>query len=494
MKKKNIIIIVGVIIVVITVILIISHFFGAPATSQKDPLDLIQKNEMVEIEIADPEDTQQGTRKPLDWTILAELTTYQDTLRTPFEKAFYVRIDNKTGEKIGRPYFNAKNETVQNNTLVDACQNILFLQTLIKKETVGALSNAALATYTDLDADDVLTNFYLAINGYFNLLPDAEPNYCNPSSTLTRAEFLALLTRASTPVTELTVNADFEKLVGKSEYNIYAQESEKFGYLNTSDSSINEKTYTGTISKAEVIYALISKYFPNELANADLTDIEKLISLPDVKNGGDIAEEQGFAGKTYGKSYELVWAINNPDEGLPTPLYRAIMIAADHGIIDRKSETNWDSGVTKAEAIELLIHTVSKNIETKSDVEDSIPDQDNNSEMDDSLGWVENPVHPAYRSEYGTFDIGLDEAGLTREEDLEDGWLGFTQVIHEDGTSHLVCNLDNSIYYHGELLPSGSTYSGTEKDRELALKEAADALKGAKDYLEKLEQDTEEHN
>ena len=356
---------------------------------------------------------------------------------------------------------------------------------------ITALSNSALATYADLEADDEYTNAMMAINGYFNLLPDAEPNYCNPSSTLTRAEFLALLTRASTPVTELTVNADFEKLVGKSEYNIYAQESEQFGYLNTSDSSINEKTYAGTISKAEVIYALVSKYFPDELANADLTDIEKLIEITDIKDGGDIAKEQGFADKTYSKSYELVWAINNPEDGLPTPLYRALVIAAKHGIIDYKSESNWDSGVTKAEAIELLFNTVSGNTETKA--EDTNTDQDINSEFGELIN-TESKVHPAYRSEYGTFDIGLDEAGLTREEDLEDGWLGFTQVIHEDGTSHLVCNLDNSIYYHGELLPSGSTYSGTEKDKELALKEAADALKGAKDYLEKLEQDTEGNN
>ena len=463
MKKKNIIIIAGAIFVIgISAIIGIGLLGDKPQTKQ-DIESLIQKNEMIEIEIAVPEDNEQGTVKTIEWTILAEIDTYQTTLRTPFEKLFYVTVNAETGEKTGRPYFNANGINLQNNTFVNACKNKMFNQMLKQNDVIEELSDIACNTYADLDAEDTYTNAMMAINGYFNLLPDTEEGYCNPNSTLTRAEFLSLMMRADTPVdATLTVNSDFKTAVGDSEHNLYAQEVEKYSYLNLSDKSLNNQTYNGTISRAEVIHYMVMRYYADWLAKLDMT--KDNVEFTDAVNGGDIAKEQGFDGKNYSTSYELVWAINNPDAGLPEELYKSLLVAAKVGLINPKSDVRWDEGITKAECIEMLFDMASNEFTlTESDREGSGVGQD-------GLG------NPAYFDETGMFDQGWEESGLTFDEDAADGYVGFTVVTHEDGTSHLVYNKDGSVYYPGDLMPNGRVYPGNEKDIEIETQKIIDAM------------------
>lgn len=345
----------------LTVILIASQLFRIAVINQDETLKLIQKNEMIEIEIAVPADEEQGELKSLEWIILSELDTYQDTLRTPLEKAFNIKVDPTTGEKTGSFYKDAKGNTVKDNSLkLILTSNQLVAQMLDNETTLQALSDAACNTYADLEEDDVVTNAMLALNGYFNLLPDGEPAYANPNSTLTRAEFMTMVFRADNTVdTTLTVNKDFESLVGKSEYNLFAQGLADKTYLNITDKSLNEKTYVGTISRAEAVYYFMNTYFADELKDFDASKVK----LDDTKDGGNIAAAQGFADKKYSKSYELIWAINNPEEGLPTDLYKALAFAQYKRFID--SETRWDEGLTKAESLELLVN-IYKNLGTPS--------------------------------------------------------------------------------------------------------------------------------
>lgn len=353
----------------LTVILIASQLFRIAVINQDETLKLIQKNEMIEIEIAVPADEEQGELKSLEWIILSELDTYQDTLRTPLEKAFNIKVDPTTGEKTGSFYKDAKGNTVKDNSLkLILTSNQLVAQMLDNETTLQALSDAACNTYADLEEDDVVTNAMLALNGYFNLLPDGEPAYANPNSTLTRAEFMTMVFRADNTVdTTLTVNKDFESLVGKSEYNLFAQGLADKTYLNITDKSLNEKTYVGTISRAEAVYYFMNTYFADELKDFDASKVK----LDDTKDGGNIAAAQGFADKKYSKSYEPIWAINNPEEGLPTDLYKALAFAQYKGFID--SETRWDEGLTKAESIELLVN-IYKNLGTPTTPELETPD------------------------------------------------------------------------------------------------------------------------
>lgn len=465
MKKKNIAIIILLIAMIGILAILGIRLLGAPATSQKETLDLIQRNEQIEIEIAIPENVEQGTENKLTWTILAELDTYQDTLRTPMEESLNIKVNAETGEKTGQFYQKADGTIVQNNTLRGVMENQLAKQKLGHDTVIEALSDAACGTYADLETDDTMTNFYMALNGYFNLLPDAQPNYCNPNSTLSRAELMAMIMRADTPVdTNLTVDSSFESVVGKSELNLYAQVIDKDAYLNTSDSSLNEKTYTGTISRAEAIYLLVNHYYGDAFKNFDMSSSD--VEFADAKDGGDIATEQGFADKNYSKSYELIYSINNPDGGLPTDLYKALVFARTKGIIDE--DTRWDEGLTKAEAVELLIETMNTAIEGSAQSQDS---QENNEE--DLL--IE--LLPGEES-LDEIDFGYE----SEEEylaDLEDGIQGGTVVTTATGESYVIWDSTGDIYYPGDTLPGGVVYGGNSIDRAIREKEAIEKIKDA---------------
>ena len=69
--------------------------------------------------------------------------------------------------------------------------------------------------------------------------------------------------------------------------------------------------------------------------------------------------------------------------------------------------------------------------------------------------------HSYYLTEWGTFDYGWEEAGITREEDLEDGFLGFT--VHKDEGeeySYLTYNKDGTRYDVGDRIPTVSGFNG----------------------------------
>jgi len=191
----------------------------------------------------------------------------------------------------------------------------------------------------------------MSVNGYFNIMPDNDANYCNADSTITRIEFLSAVARAEMPVSELTADANFEAAVGANELNIYAQEVAGNSYLTLTDKSLNNMTANGTITRAEVIYTLVSRYYADELANVDISTV----TFTDCINGGDIATEQGFESKEYCTSYELTYALTNPDKGCPDDIYRAMVVAYNIGLLD-STETRWDEAVTKAEVIEFIIN------------------------------------------------------------------------------------------------------------------------------------------
>ena len=53
------------------------------------------------------------------------------------------------------------------------------------------------------------------------------------------------------------------------------------------------------------------------------------------------------------RAYELQYAIQNPDDGLPTDLYKALVVANQKGLIS--ATTRWDEAITRSEAVELLV-------------------------------------------------------------------------------------------------------------------------------------------
>jgi hypothetical protein len=339
-------------------IFIASQLTGCASASQSELLAMINNGKAVEIEISEPENIEQGTETGLDWTELGSLETSPE-LRKAWDDA--LDITGSAGNKNGMLYVNKDGNQEQNNTLAQALRNSQFVNALSDKTTLQSLIQAAASQYADIDETDETKALYMGINGYFNLLPDSTGNgsYANPDSTIQRYEFMTLLFRADTPVTELEADTAFDEAVGKTDYNIYAQGTLSDSYLDITSKSLNSLTYNGTITRAEAVYAVVSRYFPDELAEADTTGT----AFSDAKDGGDIATSQKFiengTEKDYWKSYELTYAIQNADKGLPTELYKALVVAKEKGLIGE--ETRWDEGITKAEAVELVVEALKQN-------------------------------------------------------------------------------------------------------------------------------------
>ena len=321
----------------ITLAIIASQLMGCAAVSQSELLQMINNAEEIEIEIATPINQEQGTEQQLDWTELAQLQTNPE-LRKAWDDILNITITD-TG-KNGMLYVNEQGDNENNNTLRIALHNRAFQKALFEEEaTQLKLAEASYNQYVDLDEEDTTKALLVGLNGYFNLLADHDTNYSNPDSTLTRAEFMAMVMRAETKVdATLTLDATFKSAVGTNDLNLYAQEMEDSAYLNLDDKSLNNMTYNGTMTRGEAIYLLMNHYFKDDLASLDVKKADKNLKLSDVKDGGDIADEQNFKNedgtpKDYCKSYELVYSLQNPDLGAPTSIYKALLLANEKGII-----------------------------------------------------------------------------------------------------------------------------------------------------------------
>lgn len=348
MKVKRIII------PTITLVLIASQLMGCAAASQDELLSMIDAGDSIEIEVAAPAfaEAEQGEESSLLWEQLALLST-NPAMRKTWDST--LGITNTDTGKNGMLYVGVDGKNENNNTLRVALHNREFQKALENDSTVKKLAESAMENYTDLDTDEESKALLMGINGYFNILPDNIPSYCNADSTVTRAEFMSAIMRAETAVSdEYEAPKSFSDSVGASEYNDYAYVLEESSYLKTSNKSLNNQTYNGSISRAEAVYMVVNRYFSEDLKNVDVTKV----TFEDAKDGGDIATVQGYAGKDYSTNYEIVYSIQNPDKGLPTNLYKALAVAKEKGLIG--SDTRWDEAITRSEVIELLISAYEK--------------------------------------------------------------------------------------------------------------------------------------
>lgn len=338
----------------LTAVIIASQLMGCAAMTQSELLQAINNGDQIEIEVIEPGfvEDEQGQETALSWTELASLTTNAD-LRSGWDDTLgIIRTDEG---KNGVFYVNEAGDNENNNTLKVVMHNRAFVQSLENEDSLTALAESSLKNYADIEDNETMKAVYMGINGYFNLLPDNEPNYANPDSTLMRNEFMAMVYRADTPVQEITADENFATAVGKSDYNIYAQGVNDNAYLSTEDKNLDNLTYNGAISRAEAIYLIVNRYFSEDFNSVDLNSSKS--SLTDAKDGGDIAAKQKFIEndkmKDRWRAYELQYAIQNPDDGLPTDLYKALVVANQKGLIS--ATTRWDEAITRSEAVELLV-------------------------------------------------------------------------------------------------------------------------------------------
>lgn len=76
--------------------------------------------------------------------------------------------------------------------------------------------------YTDIEENQGVS---AVINAYFELLPDQEDGQFDGDATISRAQAMTLVMRATTPVNEAQApeeDADFTKAVGETQYTNFA--------------------------------------------------------------------------------------------------------------------------------------------------------------------------------------------------------------------------------------------------------------------------------
>lgn len=270
-----------------------------------------------------------GSGLTISWTPVGELTDHAE-LRASIDKYFGVTGEGKN--KQGSLYTNIKGKNDYNNVFSVAMNNSVVKKALNTNKNF--IANAACNSYTDLDIDDEEKCVNMALNAYFNLLPDGTE--ANADASLTRAQFMAMVMRADTPVTDIQTDTAFEKSVGQSEYNKYAQSVNKDSYL-----TLNNQLYNSSMTRAEAVYTIVSRYYADSLKNAS----SSASCYTDAKDGGAVAKSD--------RASALNNSISNPDSGMDRELYKSLCVAKEKNLLT-SARSRWDEAITKNEAIALL--------------------------------------------------------------------------------------------------------------------------------------------
>lgn len=312
----------------------------------------------------------------MTWTELGDLKTCEK-MRTAVDTVF--GNDIVDGVKYGLFYIDSQGNQCTNNTLKVVLGNRYVAEMFatggnVDIEKVDSSNLGAIESITDSDEDastamtesfnSSLASVYndlsdsdqspALFNAYFNLLPDGTPNYFNGGDTLSRAEAMSLVTRATTPVQSLNVSDDFTSAVTGTDYDQYinyaAQQNEN-SYINTNDKSLTADNFKGAMSRAEFIYLIMNEvYGADEVQNYDTSKT----TLKDCTNAGNLSEELKIADSDRCNGYTLKYSLENIDKGVAEELYKLIAMVADKGIIT--TETRWNEGITKSEAIEIVVN------------------------------------------------------------------------------------------------------------------------------------------
>ena len=193
---------------------------GCAATSQEDSFNMLQQTDQIELEYAVPEYdvSEESAVALLPWLQLSSLESHPE-LRAKVDE--YFGVTGTVGNKEGGMYTNSlTQETDQNMTLFMVMTDYNFRQNFLLEKPMTDLGNMALEHYADIEVDDV-TAPYATINAYFELLPDQEAGQFDGDATISRAQAMALLMRATTLVNESgapETDAEFTTAVGESQY------------------------------------------------------------------------------------------------------------------------------------------------------------------------------------------------------------------------------------------------------------------------------------
>lgn len=463
-----------VIIPTITMVVIASQLFGCSSASKQEAYDMLQNSEAVELEYAVPEydNTEDSKVELLPWLQLSSLETHPE-LRSAFEELLGITKEDD-GTKSGIVYTDENGDRNQNNTLYNALGNTNFTINYIRDaEQIEKIEEVANNEYTDIEDNQGVA---AVINAYFELLPDQTDGQFDGSATISRAQAMTLVMRATTPVNESQApdeDADFTAKVGETQYTNFAAPMNEYSYLNT-ENGLTDKTFNTTMSRGEYIY-LLTKYiygdaYAEMLATVGKTDesLSEDVTLTTIKDGGDITFQE---------------ALNNPDNGLPTEMYQTLARAVALGFISEDT-LNWDEAITKSEAITLFIDAVDIYYSTTKSISNTT---DDNTVVDDTTPTfeiVEQGDYPDSRSDHqANWDIyknyfddfsayGTDFAGKEFNDLPYCGNTGYNAKFLQERTTDkgytvLYDTNTGKVYYSSMILPTGDGYDEEKSSNAL---------------------------
>lgn len=321
----------------------------ANKTDNTDNTEITEtETDQIELEYAEPSYgvTEDGTEveiKLIPWLALGNLETNPE-LRQAFDAFF--GITGETGSKEGVLYWNTNtNQADQNVTLYMVLKNLAIRDNFRNPDSLEALGNIALDNYTDIDEGDVYAP-YAAINAYFSLLPDEAPGEFNGGATISRAQAMALVMRATTQATEdgkPVVDKDFTSAVGESQFTDFAAPMNAYAYINT-QTGLSQGSFMTSMTRGEYICMvtnLIVADHKASLTEQGFVDVYSgvEVTLTTIKDGGDI---------------NLVDALKDPASGAPVDMYNTFKTALQYGLLSEEELEDWDISITKAEAVELF--------------------------------------------------------------------------------------------------------------------------------------------
>ena len=466
----------------ITMVIIASQLFGCASTTKQEAYDMMRETEQIELEYAVPDydsNTEESKVELLPWLQLSSLETHPE-LRSAFEE--YVGVTGTTGNKEGTLYYNPKTqEADQNVTLYMATKNSAISSYFANIDAMTKFGEIATENYTDIEADDVNAP-YATINAYFELLPDQEDGQFDGDSTISRAQAMALLMRATTQVNEAQApdeDADFTAKVGETQYTNFAAPMNEYSYINT-DNGLTEQSFNGTMTKGEYI-ALVTNYIRadylatlEEWGYTDLYSDTSDITISTVSDAGNIKYSE---------------AISDASKGVPTDLYETFKLAIKNGYLAEADLEDWDSALTKADAVSLFITMATNytsNVGNTLYSQYQTPTTDTTTDTtSETLSESAEITNSKWADINGAWDAVHQFTLYAREQgaDYTDGWCWCYD--HGKGAgdqpSYAVYMkegdpLYGTVYHVGDYLPDGTQFSGTNDEWEAFIKQDFEKL------------------
>ena len=410
--------------------------------------------------------TEESKVELLPWLQLSSLETHPE-LRTAFEELLGVTV-SEDGTKTGIIYTDETGKANQNNTLFNALGSTnLFIDTIRDTEKSEKIESIASDNYTDIEDNQSIA---AVINAYFELLPDQEDGQFDGDSTISRAQAMTLLMRATTPVNEQQApetDSNFTAKVGETIYTDFAAPMDDYCYISTSN-GLNKKSFESTMSRGEYIYMLTKALFGDdyssqlEEAGKEETDVDS-VTFTTLKDGGDVTYQE---------------ALNSPDKGLPTDMFNTFKKAVAIGFVT-EDNLNWDEAITKSEAINLFIDAVEvyqinmEEVHNKMGLEETPPyevvEQGDYpySRSDHQANW------DTYKKYFDDFSVyGTDTAGKGLNDLPYCGNTGYNAKFLQERTTDkgytVLYDTDTGkVYYSSMILPTGDAYDEDKSSNAL---------------------------